>query len=88
MKILDGSILITIVVLVFVFFPPKQANLVAAFEQSLSLMTTRLQSLSLSHNQKVPTQHLNTHKLESQLHFITEPAGVLHTRLLCRRAAR
>ncbi|XP_054640450.1 neuron navigator 1-like isoform X3 [Dunckerocampus dactyliophorus] len=28
------------------------ANLVAAFEQSLSLMTTRLQSLSLSHEQK------------------------------------
>ncbi|XP_051914602.1 neuron navigator 1 isoform X6 [Hippocampus zosterae] len=28
------------------------ANLVAAFEQSLALMTTRLQSLSLSHDQK------------------------------------
>ncbi|KAM9785796.1 neuron navigator 1-like [Neosynchiropus ocellatus] len=28
------------------------ANLVAAFEQSLSLMTTRLQSLSISHEQK------------------------------------
>ncbi|KAJ0064180.1 hypothetical protein NL108_001489 [Boleophthalmus pectinirostris] len=29
-----------------------QANLVAAFEQSLALMTSRLQSLSLSHEQK------------------------------------
>lgn len=31
----------------------QQANLVAAFEQSLALMTTRLQSLSMSHEQKV-----------------------------------
>ncbi|XP_035512102.1 neuron navigator 1-like isoform X3 [Morone saxatilis] len=30
----------------------NQANLVAAFEQSLTLMTTRLQSLSVSHEQK------------------------------------
>ncbi|XP_056240193.1 neuron navigator 1-like isoform X4 [Seriola aureovittata] len=30
----------------------NQANLVAAFEQSLALMTTRLQSLSISHEQK------------------------------------
>ncbi|CAL8250137.1 unnamed protein product [Arctogadus glacialis] len=30
----------------------NQANLVAAFEQSLALMTTRLQSLSVSHEQK------------------------------------
>uniref|UniRef100_A0A3Q3JWA1 Neuron navigator 1-like ubiquitin-like domain-containing protein n=1 Tax=Monopterus albus TaxID=43700 RepID=A0A3Q3JWA1_MONAL len=35
------------------------ANLVAAFEQSLALMTTRLQSLSFSHEQKV-TLHSTT----------------------------
>lgn len=34
----------------------EQANLVAAFEQSLALMTTRLQSLSMSQEQKV-TSH-------------------------------
>lgn len=45
-------------------FFPKQANLVAAFEQSLALMTTRLQSLSISHEQKVPSsaRHIHTFK--------------------------
>lgn len=32
---------------------PLQANLVAAFEQSLALMTARLQTLSVSSDQKV-----------------------------------
>lgn len=34
---------------------PLQANLVAAFEQSLALMTARLQTLSVSSDQKVHT---------------------------------
>lgn len=51
------------------FVVSKQANLVAAFEQSLALMTTRLQSLSVSHEQKVIWQpQTQTHKPESQLH--------------------
>lgn len=33
--------------------PPLKANLVAAFEQSLALMTARLQTLSVSSDQKV-----------------------------------
>lgn len=33
--------------------PPLKANLVAAFEQSLTLMTARLQTLSVSSDQKV-----------------------------------
>lgn len=35
-----------------------QANLVAAFEQSLALMTARLQTLSVSSDQKVTSQCL------------------------------
>ncbi|KAK7884263.1 hypothetical protein WMY93_027386 [Mugilogobius chulae] len=40
------------------------ANLVAAFEQSLALMTSRLQSLSLSHEQKV-TRHIRIRRQNS-----------------------
>lgn len=37
----------------FCLCPPLKANLVAAFEQSLALMTARLQTLSVSSGQKV-----------------------------------
>lgn len=49
-------------ILSFIFF--NQANLVAAFEQSLQLMTTRLQSLSISQEQKVSSHpHFQTQTL-------------------------
>lgn len=62
------------------FFFSKQANLVAAFEQSLSLMTARLQSLSISHEQKVTPPNTsslpNTHKPEFLPHSTTVVAVV------------
>ncbi|XP_065817669.1 neuron navigator 1-like isoform X4 [Labrus bergylta] len=54
------------------------ANLVAAFEQSLALMTTRLQSLSVSHDQK-DTELIDLRETIESLRFKNEEAqAVIH----------
>ncbi|XP_061760513.1 neuron navigator 1-like isoform X2 [Nerophis ophidion] len=54
------------------------ANLVAAFEQSLNMMTTRLQSLSLSHEQK-DTELIELRETIESLKFRNEEAqAVIH----------
>ncbi|XP_064882691.1 neuron navigator 1 isoform X10 [Oncorhynchus nerka] len=59
------------------------ANLVAAFEQSLQLMTSRLQSLSVSQEQKVPDSELTDLKetIEILKTKNTEAQDVIHVAL-------
>lgn len=59
----------------------QQANLVAAFEQSLALMTTRLQSLSFSHEQKVKAL------VPSTLSVALAPGFQLHSAVVARAAS-
>ncbi|XP_041743525.1 neuron navigator 1-like isoform X3 [Coregonus clupeaformis] len=60
-----------------------QANLVAAFEQSLQLMTSRLQSLSVSQEQKVPDSELTDLKetIEILKTKNTEAQDIIHVAL-------
>ncbi|XP_071190886.1 neuron navigator 1-like isoform X4 [Salvelinus alpinus] len=59
------------------------ANLVAAFEQSLQLMTSRLQSLSVSQEQKVPDSELTDLKetIEILKTKNTEAQDIIHVAL-------
>nr|XP_046166552.1 neuron navigator 1-like isoform X4 [Oncorhynchus gorbuscha] len=60
-----------------------QANLVAAFEQSLQLMTSRLQTLSVSQEQKVPDSELTDLKetIEILKTKNTEAQDIIHVAL-------